>query len=90
MKTQYSYAILKESYPNLKQLSTYLDNDYKPSKKYALIEKQVFKDGSEGVNRIIYSNDLIKMTELLLTYTSWYNYPIMRAKNIQQYVYDLH
>ncbi len=86
----YNYAILKESYSGLKNVSTFLDNKFKPKSKYALIEKQVFKDGSEGVNRIIYSNDLIKLTEILLTYKSWYNYPIMRSKSLQGYVSDLY
>jgi hypothetical protein len=87
--TQYSYGIVKENYPTLRNLSTYLDNKYDAKKKYALIEKQCFKDGSEGINRIIYSNDLENLSKQLEGYPTWYNYPKEKRKNIQGYISDL-
>jgi hypothetical protein len=85
MKNGYNYGILKFNNPNFAKESTYLDNKYKKTK-YALIEKQVFKDGSEGINRIIYSNDFEKLTTILNIYPSWYNYPQEQRKNLQGYV----
>jgi len=89
MKT-YNYAILLENTPDkyLHQESTFLDNDFKKTK-YALIEKQVFKDGSEGINRIIYSNDLSKLVEQLKSYVSWYDYISGSVKSIQGYISKL-
>jgi hypothetical protein len=86
----YNYAILLENTADkyLAQESTYLDNNYKKTK-YAMIEKQVFKDGSEGINRIIYSNNLPKLTASLQTYVSWYNYIERKTKSINQYVSKL-
>lgn len=87
---QYNYAILVENTPDkyLHQESTYLDNKFKKTK-YAVIEKQCFKDGSEGINRIIYSNNLAKLQASLLPYVSWYDYVDMKRKNIQQYISKL-
>lgn len=81
----YSYAIIKDNYKYLAQESTLLDNDYRDTK-YALIEKQCFKDGSEGINRIIYSDDLQGLQERATGYISWYNYPMKLSKNIQGYI----
>ena len=88
---QYNYAILVENTPAryLHQESTFLDNKFKKTK-YAVIEKQVFKDGSEGINRIIYSNDLEKLQGDILGYISWYDYVAMKTKNIQQYITKLY
>ena len=90
MKENYSYAILVNNTPEryLHQESTYLDNDFKKTK-YAMIEKQCFKDGSEGINRIIYSNNLQKLQSDILKYISWYDYVEMKTKNIQQYISKL-
>ena len=90
MKANYSYAILVHNTPEryLHQESTYLDNDFKKTK-YAMIEKQCFKDGSEGINRIIYSNNLQKLQSDILKYISWYDYVEMKTKNIQQYISKL-
>jgi hypothetical protein len=81
MKT-YNYVIIKENNSYLAQESALLDNVYLPTK-YALIEKQCFKDGSEAINRIQYSNDLQKLSEIAKNYISWYNYPIGIYKDIQ-------
>ena len=81
----YNYAIIKENYPALKQESAFLDNEYKPTK-YCLIEKQCFKDGSEGINRIVYSDDLAQLSIQAKNYISWYNYPIGVCKGIQGYI----
>lgn len=87
---RYNYAILVENTSDkyLHQESTYLDNNFKKTK-YALIEKQCFKDGSEGVNRIIYSNNLTDLQSQLIKYISWYDYIDMKTKNIQQYISKL-
>jgi len=89
--TQYNYALLVENTPDkyLQQESTYLDNNFRKTK-YALIEKQVFKDGSEGINRIIYSNNLLKLKNTILNYVSWYDYIGMQTKNMQQYISKLY
>ena len=85
---RYSYGILKENYPDLAKESTLLDNNYKETK-FALIEKQNFSDGSEVINRIIYSNDQEKLTVQLINYITWYNYINGKSKNIQGYISDL-
>lgn len=82
-KVNYSYAIIKDNYKELAKESTFLDNDYKATK-FALIEKQMFKDGSEGINRIIYSNDLHDLQSKATNYVSWYNYPMNLTKDMQQ------
>jgi len=82
---QYNYGVIVKNNETLKRESTYLDNDYKPTK-YALIEKQVFKDGSEGINRIIYSSDLEQLISLTSIYPSWYNYPGNLKMNMQGYI----
>ena len=89
MKT-YNYCILLENTPDkyLHQESTYLFSPFKKTK-FALIEKQVFKDGSEGINRIIYSNDYEKLKALTLSYISWYDYFAGVSKSIQGYVSKL-
>jgi hypothetical protein len=82
----YTYAILVENTPNqyLHQENTLLPCKFKKTK-YALIEKQVFKDHSEGVNFNYYSNDLKKFTDQMKKYISWYDYVIGVIKNIQGY-----
>lgn len=83
----YNYAILVTNAPEryLHQESTYLPSPFKKTK-YALIEKQCFNDGSEGINRIIYSDDLDALTLQLKTYISWYDYIAGFMKNIQGYI----
>jgi hypothetical protein len=88
MKTAYSYAIIKENYPELGIESALLENNYKP-KKYAFIEKVCHKDGSENIARIIYLNDLQLLQEKASGYISWYNYPINICKNIQGYLSNI-
>jgi hypothetical protein len=87
----YTYAILVENTPKryLHQESTYLPCKFKKTK-YALIEKQVFKDHSEGINFIYYSNDLNKLIEKMNNYISWYNYVNSVTKNIQGYISKLY
>lgn len=84
---KYNYCILVENTPDkyLHQESTYLPSPFKKTK-FALIEKQVFKDGSEGINRIIYSNNQAKLTEQMKQYVSWYDYIVGQVKNIQGYI----
>ena len=87
MKTEYNYAIIKESYPELAR-ETVLDpskdaNKYNAKKKYAMIVKGCFKDGSEGIYFIRYSNELQELHKQAAQYPSWYNYPIGLRKDIQ-------
>lgn len=88
MKANYLYAIVKENFKYLRQESAIFENDYKDTK-YALIEKQMFKNGSEGINRIIYSNDLEELQNDAAKYVSWYNYPLNLTKNMQGYITNI-
>lgn len=88
IRIQFSYGILKENYPELKNESTILVNDYQETK-YALIEKKVVKDGTEKINHIFYSDDLEKLTFMAETYKSWYNYPLNKSKSLSQYVSNI-
>lgn len=87
---KYNYAILVENTPDkyLHQESTYLPSPSKKTK-YALICKQVFSDGSEGINFIRYSDDLTELTEDMKGYISWYDYVTGFTKNIQGYTSKL-
>lgn len=89
-KFQFSYAILVENTPDkyLHQESTFLDSLFE-STKYALIEKQCFGDGSEGINRIIYSDDKDLLTKQMYGYVSWYDYVIGQSKSLQGYISEL-
>jgi len=89
MTTPYNYVIIKHNYPELERESTLLDNKYNPKKKYALIDKGVHKDGSEGIYRIEYSNDLEALQVRAAKFVSWYNYPLGLRKNIQGYISEL-
>jgi hypothetical protein len=82
---RYSYGILKDNYPDLAHETTLLDNDYKETK-LVLIEKQTFDDGSEGINRIIYSDSYSELSKILLGYVSWYDYIANVSKSIQGYI----
>jgi hypothetical protein len=83
----YSYAIIKENYPQLAQLTTLgSDNKYLKSKKYAFICKTVCNDGSEFVGFIKYSNDLEYFQNEATGFVSWYNYPMNIKKNIQGFL----
>ena len=88
-KTQYSYGIIKDNNPYFAQESVLLDNKYKKSAKYALIEKIVHKDGSENISRIVYSSNIVKLQAMAAGYVSWYNYPLCLTKNIQGYITQL-
>lgn len=79
----YSYYIIKENNPYFAQESTLLDNNYKPKAKFAMFEKQVHKDRSESLNRIIYSSDLNNLQARAEKALSWYNYPQGLKKDIQ-------
>jgi len=89
MKTPYSYAIIKENYPELERESVLLDNKYKKSKKYAYICKVCHKDGSENIAFINYSNDLKELQERAIQLPSWYNYPLGVAKDMQGYLREI-
>ena len=86
----YNYGILTENTPEryLHQESTFLPSPFKKTK-FALIEKQVFKDGSEGINRIIYKDDPEMLRTQMKTYISWYDYSAGLSKSIQGYVSKL-
>jgi hypothetical protein len=86
---QYNYVIIKESYPELERESALDFNNYKKSKKYALICKGIHKDGSESIYFIKYSNDLQELQEQASKYISWYNYPLNLTKNIQGFISEL-
>lgn len=88
-KTQYSYGIIKDNNPYFAQESVLLDNKYKKTAKFALIEKIVHKDGSENISRIVYGSDICKLQAMAAGYVSWYNYPLWLTKNIQGYITQL-
>lgn len=87
---RYNYAMLVENTPDryLHQESTLLPSKFKKTK-YAVIERQMFDDGSECYNRIVYLNNIEKATELLEKYSSWYNYLTMMVKSSQGYITPL-
>ena len=89
MQNSYNYVIIKSNYPDLEREHTLLHNNYKPSKKYAFIQKGVHKDGSESINFIDYSNDLEALSERAKGFITWYNYPIGVSKNIQGYLTEI-
>ncbi len=86
---RYTYAIVKHNYAWLERESVLLENKYKATKKYALIEKLVHKDGSESIANIYYSNDLEILSNRAKGYISWYIYPLGLCKNMQGYIRDL-
>ena len=85
----YNYIIIKHNYADLERESTLSYNKYKANKKYAYICKGTFKDGSEAIFFIDYSNDLEDLQNKANKYISWYNYPIGLSKNMQQYITEL-
>lgn len=85
----YSYVIIKNNHPELERESVLLENNYKKSKKYAMLNKIVHKDGSENISTIIYSNDLESLQKRANNYVSWYNYPLGLSKNIQGFISEL-
>jgi hypothetical protein len=98
MKTEkktdgYSYAIIKENYPDLERLTVLSpekgETKYNPKKKYAMIVKGVHKDHSESIYFIVYSNDLENLHNRAKKYPSWYNYPIGLTKNMQGYIREI-
>lgn len=86
MKT-YTYCLLVSNTPDkyLHQESTFLPSPFKKTR-FALIEKQMFKDGSEGINRIIYANNIEKLREQMKSYISWYDYVAGLTKCMQGYI----
>jgi hypothetical protein len=89
MRSAYSYVIIKENYPDMERQSALLHNNYKASKRYALISKVVNRDNSESIAFVDYSNDLQALQDRAKGYVSWYNYPLGIAKNIQGYLSEL-
>lgn len=89
MKNSYSYIIIKENYPELERESVLLGNNYKASRRYAMINKIVHKDGSENISTIVYSNDLQALHNRAKGFISWYNYPLGMSKNIQGYLKEI-
>lgn len=89
MQTPYNYVIIKRNFPDLERETTLLHNKYKTTKKYALINKGVHKDGSECIYFIDYSNDLEELTTRAKDFISWYNYPLGISKNIQGYLSEI-
>lgn len=85
----YSYVIIKENNPNLERESVLTFNKYLKSKKYAFICKGVHKDSSESTYFIKYSNDLEALQKQASEYFSWYNYPLMLFKGIDQNIKQL-
>jgi hypothetical protein len=86
---KYNYVIIKHNDPTFERESTLLDNKYSKSKKYAMMEKGIHNDGSESLNRIIYSNDLEDLQKMANSYISWYNYPMRLYKEMQQNILPL-
>lgn len=89
MKQGYNYKIIKKNYPYLEQESALLENNYNPKKKYAMIGKLVHKDGSESIDTIVYSNDIVALQKRASQFPSWYNYPLGLCKNMQGYITEL-
>ena len=89
MKKSYSYIIIKENYPELERESVLLENNYKASRRYAMINKIMHKDGSENISTIVYSNDLQSLHNRAKGFISWYNYPLGISKNIQGYLKEI-
>lgn len=89
MNTAYHYVIIKNNYPELERESALSFNKYKKSKKYALINKGVHKDGSESIYYIEYSNDLEELQSKAVKFISWYNYPLGLKKDIQGNISEL-
>lgn len=83
MENGYNYAILCPNRPDLAWESTLLSSKYLKSKKYALIHKTVYKDHSEGITFITYSNDLQDLTNDMKQYISWYDQVSGFKKDIQ-------
>ena len=73
---QYSYMVIKYNNPNFEREYTLLDNKYKKSKRYAMFNYSVHKDGSESLNFIEYSNDLEELHNRAKDFSTWFNYPI--------------
>lgn len=86
--TSFNYAIVRNNYDDAKRETTLLPSPHKKTK-YVLIEKQCFTDGSEAINRIIYSNNLNKLTELAKGYVSYYNYPMGVCMDLQGNINEL-
>lgn len=89
LENGYHYAIIKENYPELDREKTLLDSKYLKSKKYALIDKGVHKDGSESIYFIRYSSSLEELQQLAHGYVSWYNYPMQLSKSINGYISEI-
>lgn len=79
----YGYCMLVFNRPNLQQERTFFDSKYLKSKKYALIFKNVYKDSSELITHIKYSNDLSNLIEIMKGFCSWYDQITGLKKDIQ-------
>ena len=87
----YKYCLLVRNTPDksLQQWSTLIESPFKPTR-FALIERQCYDNYQpEKVNRIIYSDDLEYLTNLMETYISWYDYVTGYYKEMQQNVYKI-
>ena len=85
---EYGYTILKYNTPELERESTLLKNNYKKSKVYALIYKSVYKDQSESITHIEYSNDYLDLAFKARVFVSWYDYIEGKKRDIQGYISD--
>lgn len=87
----YKYCLLVKNTHDkaLQQWSTLIKSPFKPTL-FALIERQCYDNYMpEKVNRIIYSDDLEHLTNLMETYISWYDYVTGYYKEMQQNVYKI-
>lgn len=85
---EYSYVIIKNNNPHFAQETTLFESKYKKTK-YAMFHKTVYKDKSELLTKIEYSNDLELLQAKAKQYITWYNYPLGVAKNIQGYLREV-
>lgn len=85
----YAYKIIKENYPTLERENALIENKYNAKKKFAMIGKIIHKDGSESIDTIKYSNNIIELQNIASQFVSWYNYPLGLCKNIQGYIREL-
>ena len=82
------YVIIKPNDSRYKQESTLEPSEYNPTK-YVMIEKKCFHDGSEKINRLIYSDDIVELTKNSYNYASWYNYVIGMCKHLDKSIHIL-
>lgn len=83
---KYQYVIIKDNHKDWGKESAILDNVFESDKKYALIVKNVYADGTEKILTIWYSDNIKLLQEHAESYPSWYNYVYKKSKNLQGYV----